>query len=110
MADLKYINLNLYSDAYYSYTTSLEGQAYSLTIQWNERVQGWFLSIRTDDNTLIISGVRIVPNYPILIDDQIDTLTGFFYLESKSDIDSTKFNSSPRLLYQYFNFYYIYEE
>lgn len=105
---MKYVDIPLYPSAYYSYTVSLEGQAYTITIRWNNRDQSWFMDLVGDDNTPLLNGVKIIPDFPITQDYPIDGLSGFFYLESKSDIDSAQYINSPRLLHQYFNFFYVY--
>lgn len=41
----------------------LEGILYILKIQWNARSEAFMLSIYDKDNTLIIAGLKLVPDY-----------------------------------------------
>jgi hypothetical protein len=44
----------------------LDGLAYYLGISWNEAGQLWSLSVRDLDRQLLVSGIRVVPLYPLL--------------------------------------------
>lgn len=49
----------------YSYPKTLSAQRYSLKMAWNEQTPAWFLTI-TDSLGGEISGVKVVPNIPLL--------------------------------------------
>lgn len=103
-----YSTLPLYSDASYYYTTTLEGQSYKLSFSWNERAQQWFFSLSSESGNSIVSGERLVPNFPLLLDYKIPGLTGYFFLFAKSEINSEQYLTSPRELDQFYDLYYIY--
>ena len=44
----------------------LDGFAYHLGLSWNEAGQLWALSVRDLDRQLLVSGIRVVPLYPLL--------------------------------------------
>ena len=44
----------------------LDTVIYVLTIQWNSREEAWYLSIFTDNEDPILSGLKLVPNYQLL--------------------------------------------
>jgi len=77
------IQLPLYSDTLlYRYGISIEGQAKQFTFYWNNRTASWHMDIRNEDQTVIVSGVPLVINYPMLADHPMEEfgLTGYFVL------------------------------
>jgi len=44
----------------------LDDLAYYLGVSWNEAGQLWTLSVRDLDRQILVSGIRIVPLYPLL--------------------------------------------
>lgn len=45
---------------------SLDGRVYSLELAWNMRAEGWYLSLIDAEGEPIASGLRLVPNWPLL--------------------------------------------
>lgn len=45
---------------------TLDGVSYKLHFAWNDRSGGWTFDLRTSDNSDIVRGVAIVPNFPLL--------------------------------------------
>lgn len=108
MATFSQVDLPLYSDSFYSYQVSLEGISYGIEILYNERNELWHMSIFNDDDTPIIQGIALVPNYPILQDYANLPLTGYFWLKPVPKISSEKYLEKPESLAQYYTFSYIY--
>ena len=50
----------------FSESVSLDGLTYILTIRYNTRLQGWTLDIETANETVLVSGTRIVLNRNLL--------------------------------------------
>lgn len=107
---IQYIPLPLFSDSSYSYTIGLEGQNYKFQMLWNERAATWFFSIYLEDNTPLVLGERLVPNYPVLEQYPLTNLTGYLALIPKSDINQEQYLSAPRQLDQYHSLYYVYND
>lgn len=107
---MKFVNLSLYDDPYYTYSVALEDNSYIIDFMYNERVQGWFIYLYDAERNPIVLGERLVPNYPIFKDYPLENLTGFFWLERKSDLLAEPYKQYPKELSQYYNFYYIFEE
>ena len=66
----------------------LDGVLTTLKIQWNSREENWYLDISDQDENLILSGIKLVPSYPLLAQCQTacTKLTGELYL---IDVEST---------------------
>lgn len=107
---IKGVQLTLEDLAHYSYSVSLEGSSYNVEIIYNDRVEGYFLSLYTADKVSLVSGVRLIPQYPIMLDYSIPGLTGFFWLEPKSLRDVQAYKEYPDRLKQYYRFTYTYSE
>lgn len=54
------------TQAHYRQATALDGEDYVLRFQWNARAGGWFLELADADGVPIVSGVRIVADFPLL--------------------------------------------
>jgi hypothetical protein len=104
------IELPLYEDQYYTYTTNLEGARYSLTFLWNERDGGWRMDILKEDRTPILLGYKIVSSYPMLADYSLndDGISGYMVLLPKSK-EAGLLRTAPSAKAQYYRLYYIYE-
>lgn len=46
--------------------TPLEGREYSFRFEWNDRAQGWFMSMGTEDDSPIILSRRLVVDHELL--------------------------------------------
>lgn len=107
---LKYVNIPLYSDAYYSYTIALESNSYTLEFTYSDRSEAYFISLFDEDNTLLVGGERLVPNYPMFKDYPLPNLTGWFWMEEIADIFSQPYITYPDKLDQYYYLYYVYDD
>jgi len=102
--------LPLFSDAFYSFTTSLEEDTYTISILYVKRINDWVISIKDAARNTLVEGQRFTPDTPLFADCQLPGLSGFFWLTTKSGEDPSKFEDRRRNLPEYFNFYYIYED
>jgi hypothetical protein len=50
---------------HYDLTTTLDGVSYTLEFRWNTRDSSWFMSIRLEDGTDVVNGVKVVVGYPL---------------------------------------------
>lgn len=53
-------------DPHYTVTIKLEGVRYRLGMDWNEREGSWYMSLTQENGTAIASGLRVVPDWPLL--------------------------------------------
>lgn len=104
------VALPLFDDPSYSYNVSLEGNSYNLKFEYNERDGLYFLSLSDVDNNLIVGGVALVPNYPILLDYPILALSGFIWMDEISDIIFEPYKQYPDKLSQYYTLSYSYNK
>lgn len=49
----------------YQFLFDLEGKTYQLHFQWNARMGQWFISVKKQDGTDIVSGVRVSVERPL---------------------------------------------
>lgn len=50
----------------YQQTTELDGRVYELTLLWMARLQAWSLDLAIADGATIVSGLMLIPNWPLL--------------------------------------------
>ena len=105
---IKNISLPLYPDQDYQYSVALEGQSYRLRFTYNSVMKLYTIQISDEDQVTLISGVALVPNYPILADFKVAKLTGNFLLYSKSDKTFESYKAYPDKIHQYYELSYIY--
>lgn len=103
------VQLPLYEEEDYTYTVSLEGQAYNLRIYYNRRMQVWFLDVTRDDGIDIALGVGLTAYAPILKEYSTPGLTGFMWLQSVGGNDNQT-QLHPSLLSKYYELFYIWQE
>ena len=48
------------------FKATLDGAVYKLRMLWNPFGGYWTLSIRQEDGRPLLSGIKVVPNYPLL--------------------------------------------
>jgi hypothetical protein len=109
MANL-YVTLPLSADPYYSFTVALEGNSYIVQLLFNERMQLYTISLFNADNTPVVQGEALVPEYPMFQDYALPNLTGHFLLTKKAEILSEPYKEFPDKINEYYNFFYVYVE
>jgi hypothetical protein len=109
MAD-KFVNLPLFDSVDYRYNIALEGNYYSLRITYNETMQLYTMSISDSNNNRIVSGMGLVPTYPIGADYVLGDLTGIFVLTSKSNKSTEFYKLYPTKIHEYYELNYIYAD
>lgn len=50
---------------HFDFQVQLDGVTYTLEFRWNTRQSGWFMSIQEEDETPIMSGIRVVVDLPL---------------------------------------------
>jgi hypothetical protein len=53
--------------ATYDYSIPLGSQTFRLRLRWDERSAGWYLSISTAADVLLRDGIRLVVDFPLLL-------------------------------------------
>jgi hypothetical protein len=109
MANLEsnFIELPLFDDIDYEYTVALEAVAYRLRFYYNARNESWALDISFADGVPITLGNRVLPGYPMTIDDT-KPYSGFLYLEPIGEEDNETI-SNPYEIWKYYRLIYAYE-
>lgn len=52
--------------AYTTQRIALDGRVYTMRLAWNAYAESWFLSLADDQDEPIVTGLRVVTNWPLL--------------------------------------------
>ncbi len=50
----------------FGFATELDGVTYGLTFRWNNRVEQWVMDLSDGEGTLLVAGIRVVIDTPLL--------------------------------------------
>ena len=79
---------------YYSFRVKLEGRDFTFSVQYSTRGDRYYLSIADSDNTPLVSGLKLVSNWPLLEYYQSDPRVPqgeLFAMSTNSDITPAGF-------------------
>lgn len=98
--------LPLYNDNYYTYTTNLGISSVRLSFLWNGKTTAYHLTVSLPDGTVVIDGVRLVPNFKILTSASFAAgLKGAFFLnpinQGIEDNETNRKNLADNYLFSY---------
>jgi hypothetical protein len=104
------IEMPLYSDLKYRYGLALEGQSLQFTFYWNTRCSQWHMDMRKEDQTPVLLGYALVPQYPMAVDYNLEDigLTGYFLLLPVNATISSKITEESSIMPEFFNLFYVY--
>lgn len=105
---INYVNIPLFSDPFYDYSISLEGNSYIVQFVYNERSKLYYLNLLDADNNPIVMSCAVIPLFPIMKDYAILNLSGFFWMEPKSDLNLDIYEEYPDKINEFYNMYYVY--
>lgn len=105
-----YVELPLYSDLKYRYGLSLEGQSWQFTFYWNTRCSQWHMDLRSEDQSPVILGYGLVPQYPMMVDYNLEDygLSGYFLLLPINSTISNKITEESSIMPEFFSLFYVY--
>lgn len=107
---LQQLKLPIFNDTYYSYSISLEGNKYTLSFLFLERLMEWVVTLKTSDGDVLIRNQRLTPETPLFFDYKLPNLTGFFYFKP---ISQSVYKSETNNLVQpkgFYELYYIFSD
>jgi hypothetical protein len=107
-----FIEMPLYPDLKYRYGLSLEGQSWQFTFYWNTRCSQWHMDLRLEDQTPVLLGYALVPQYPMGLDYNLEDfgLTGFFLLLPINAVISNKITEESNSMPEFFTLFYVYDQ
>lgn len=105
-----YTDLFLSKDPYYTYKQTLGDKDFFLTYRYSTRGACWYMDIHDVDNTPILLGTKLVPEYPMLEDLVLPDITGFFWLSANLPENVNMFYSQPKNLPDFFTLRYLYSD
>ncbi|CUR44316.1 virion structural protein [Pseudomonas phage VCM] len=105
-----YVELPLFTDAKYRYGLALEGQSWQFTFYWNTRCSQWHMDLRMEDQTPVVLGYALVPQYPMMVDYNLEDigLTGYFILLPINATISNKITEESDIMPEFFSLFYVY--
>jgi hypothetical protein len=106
-----FVEMPLYPELTYRYSISLQGISWQFKFYWVERAKQWQMDIRQEDQTAIILGYALVPQYPILEDVPLEVygLTGRFVLMPVNVAVATAITQESSIMPEFFKLFYMYE-
>lgn len=110
MANTVIVQLPLYTDLIYRYGATLEEESKQFTFYWNSRSTQWHMDIHNEDQTLIVQGVPLVAQYPMLVDYPLTRfgLTGYFILLPINASQVSTLGDSSSIMPQFFELFYVF--
>lgn len=106
---MKRVRIDLDDYPIYSLYISLEGVLYKIRLYFNERMQSWIMDLYHGDESPIVLGQRLTPNYPLFLNYTIEDLSGYFLLSPKGQYKN-KTIEDPYQIKKYYDFFYYYED
>lgn len=105
------IQMPLFSELTYRYSLTLEGRSWQFKFYWVERAKQWQMDIRQEDNTALILGYALVPQYPILEDVPLELygLNGNFVLMPVNIAVASSITQESSVMPEFFKLYYQYQ-
>lgn len=102
--------LPLFPELRYRYAIALEGISWQFYFYWNERVKQWHMDIRREDQTALVLGIALVPQYPMLVDYNLEEsgLTGYFTLMPVNVSIAEQLGNESSVMPEFFKLYYTY--
>lgn len=106
-----FVELPLYSDLSYRYSSSLEAVSLQFKFYWNARAKQWQMDIRLEDQTPAVLGYALVPQFPMLIDLPLENigLSGHFELLPVNVAVASQITLEPLVMPEFFKLYYVYD-
>lgn len=105
-----YVELPLYLDEKYRYGIALESVSWQFTFYWNGRAGQWHMDIRREDQTPLVLGQALVPQYPMLVDYNLEEsgMTGYFLLLPINNAIVDEITKDHTIIPEFFRLYYVY--
>ncbi len=106
-----FIEMPLSSELTYRYSLSLEGNSWQFKFYWVQRAKQWHIDIRQEDQTPVILGYALVPQFPILEDVPLEIygLTGRFVLMPVNIALASSITQESSVMPGFFKLFYMYE-
>jgi len=76
------VAIKMYDYAEFTESVSLDNNEYLLRFYWNTRGEFWSMDISDSNNTQLVSGIKLIVNYPMLYQyKKIGLPNGDFYIK-----------------------------
>ncbi len=104
--ELSIIELPLYSDLSYSYSTTLEQKTFTLIITWNTFSESWNFSLNDEDDEPLLTNQALVYSFPIDL-PIASGLEGYLLLEPISSNSKGKWDTLKWDLSSNYSLYFV---
>lgn len=110
MAETIITELPLFVDRSYRYGASIEGQQKQFEFYWNNRTASWHMNIKNEDQTIVVMGIALVADYPMLADHPMQEflLSGYFVLLPAITGIPPALDSDISVVPEYYKLFYVY--
>ncbi len=97
---------------YYSYSADVEGIVRNFVFTFSDHYGVWHMDIYNPDNEEVVTGIKLVPDYPMLLDYALEHkgITGAFYLMPISAENYKDFSTDVEALATYYQLFYFYDD
>jgi len=102
----------LFTEPSYQYSLALENQTRLLKFQWNTRSRSWHMDVRNEDQSIILLGQKIVPQFPMFVDYALQSfnMTGYFVLLPRNLNQTNQTNREMNDVPEKFALFYVFEQ
>lgn len=107
---IKHVILPLKNEIDYKFNITLQAVSYTIRLTYTETLNLYTMKVSDVNGVTLISGVGLVPNYPIALDYVISGLTGAFFLLPKATTTTEFYKTYPTSLADYYELSYIYND
>lgn len=107
---IQQFKLPIFNESYYSYTTSLEGNKYTLQFLYIDRLKDWVMTLKNSSGAVLVQNQRLTPETLLFFDYKLPNLTGAFYFQP---ISQAVFKSETNNLVQpkgFYELFYIFDD
>lgn len=106
-----FVEMPLFDDLTYRYSLPLQGQSWQFKFYWVQRAMQWHMDIRKEDQTPVVLGYAMVPQYPMMEDYPLEDigLTGRFVLMPVNVAVATAITLESSVMPEFFKLFYMYE-
>jgi hypothetical protein len=107
---LQQVDLPIFNDTFYSYSVSLEGNRYTLTFLFLERLGQWVLTLQDSEGSVLVRNERLTPETLLFFDYKLPGLSGGFYFQPNTQTafqDEDNIITRPKEFYKLF---YVFDD
>jgi hypothetical protein len=107
---LQQVGLPIFNDTFYSYSVSLEGNRYTLTFLFLERLGSWVLTLQDSEGFVLVRNERLTPDSLLFSDYKLPELSGGFYFEPKTQAAFQNEDNTITRPKEFYELFYLFND